>query len=246
VSRRIRYDRPELRDRLAAAYALGTLQGPARRRMERLMRKDEALAAAVEAWQLRLNPLVEAMPPVEPPARLWAAIEREIASSAQLDPSIVAFPTPGARNPNRVAVAWRAFGLTAVAIAASLAVYIAVREPAATTDTSSIAVLSDETGHAAFVVAASRDRKHLFLARVGGAHAPTGRTYQLWLLPHGVAPRSLGLVPDLHRAAFELAVEDARRLAAADGLAISLEPAGGSPTGLPTGPILFKGGVIAD
>jgi len=67
------YDRPELRDRLAAAYALGTLRGAARRRLERLMSSDATLAAAVEDWQRRLNPLVEALPPVDPPGPLARA-----------------------------------------------------------------------------------------------------------------------------------------------------------------------------
>jgi anti-sigma-K factor RskA len=67
----MRYADPDLRDRLAAEYALGTLRGPARRRFERLLSDDERLRDAAEDWELRLNLLGESAPAVEPPAHVW-------------------------------------------------------------------------------------------------------------------------------------------------------------------------------
>jgi anti-sigma-K factor RskA len=92
---------------------------------------------------------------------------------------------------------------------------------------------------------AGRDARHLALAQVSGGPAAAGRVYQLWVLKGGAKPRPIGLLPNASRAALDITEDDARALAAADGVAISLEPAGGSPTGLPTGPILFKGSLLA-
>jgi len=242
------YDRPELRDRLAAAYALGTLRGAARRRLERLMSSDATLAAAVEDWQRRLNPLVEALPPVDPPARVWAAIEREIAATTLTEQTVTRLPAGDASIALRTIALWRNFAIAATAIAAALAIYIAVERPEPGDAIAPIAVLNDDAGHAAFVASTARLSTRLVIARVGaGTGAGPQRSYQLWLLPHGGArPRSLGVIPDLRQTVFELSVENAKGLVDADGIAISLEPAGGSTTGLPTGPILFKGPVTSD
>jgi anti-sigma-K factor RskA len=88
----VRYDQPELRDRLASEYALGTLRGRARDRFERLLRDDRALRDVVSEWQERLTPLAHGLDPVEPPPALLARIEKSIglapaAASARAEPA---------------------------------------------------------------------------------------------------------------------------------------------------------------
>ena len=73
------YADPELRDRLAAEYALGSLSGLERRRFERLLSGDRALRELVEEWDLRLNLLGESAPAVQPRAQVWSEIARRIA-----------------------------------------------------------------------------------------------------------------------------------------------------------------------
>src|SRR5262245_29410391 len=73
------YSDPELRDRLAAEYALGALSGLGRRRFERLLSSDRDLRNLVAAWELRLNLLAESVPAVEPPKHVWDEIARRIA-----------------------------------------------------------------------------------------------------------------------------------------------------------------------
>lgn len=72
------YSDPEMRDRLAAEYALGTLSGLTRRRFERLLSGDRSLRGLVEDWEQRLGPLVELVPDVEPPAHVWDEIASQI------------------------------------------------------------------------------------------------------------------------------------------------------------------------
>ncbi len=250
----MRYDRPQLRDSLAAQYALGSLRGLARRRFERLMQSDAGLEAAAAYWQSRLNGLVEALPPVEPPPHVWDAIERAIdppiapmiaATPAFADRTVVPLRGRMMTRPSRGIAFWRGAALAATAAAAMLAIYIGVRQPAATV-AEPIAVLNDESGQAAFVVESGRDTRLLAVTQIAGAAAAPGKSYQLWLLPRGGAkPRPLGLMPQEGRVVLTLTSDDAGALPAAVGVAISLEPEGGSPTGLPTGPVLFKGPVVA-
>src|SRR5687767_11202980 len=68
---------------------------------------------------------------------------------------------------------------------------------------------------------------------------PAANSYELWMLPEGRAPVSLGLLPGTGNAALPLDAEALAVLAQTMTLAVSLEPAGGSPTGAPTGPVLF-------
>ena len=72
------YDRPELLDRLAAEYVLGTMSARVRRRFQAIVRAVPRAADAVAAWERRLSPLAQSVPPVEPAAATWAQIERRI------------------------------------------------------------------------------------------------------------------------------------------------------------------------
>ena len=76
------YERPELLDRLASEYALGTLRGRALRRFERLLRDSGPARAAVEEWNVRLGKLASVVPAVSPPERVWSAIERATGTAA--------------------------------------------------------------------------------------------------------------------------------------------------------------------
>ncbi len=62
------YARPELRDRLAAEYVLGTLHGGARRRFQRLLQQQPELRDAVEFWQRELMPMAASA--IDPPSTM--------------------------------------------------------------------------------------------------------------------------------------------------------------------------------
>ena len=76
------YSRPELADRLAAEYVLGTLRGAARSRFETLLPAHPALRAAVTQWQLRLHPLAASVAEVQPPSHVWPRIEARLFGGA--------------------------------------------------------------------------------------------------------------------------------------------------------------------
>jgi len=238
---------PKLQERLAAEYALGTLRGRARRRLERWMREDAALARAVAEWETLLAPLSGAIRPVTPPARLWRAI---------LD-RLPAVPRAGLWD--NLAF-WRGMGLAASGAAAVLVAAVALVSPqppvpapapvvlkVPSTDMAEVylAVLSDpKTNKPLLLVTAGRRADQMQVRTLDPSIRVSGKDLELWALPAGGVPTSLGLVGDAERSLVKLASAADQSLANVPTLAISLEPKGGSPTGRATGPVLAVGPCI--
>ena len=206
------------RDALAAEYALGCLEGADLRDAQRRMAEDQAFARSVAAWQNRLTPMAALVPSAAPPAALW---HRIAASTAQPDNVV----------PLRRMRWWQAGTAGALAIAASLAAFI-VLQPA---PPSQVAVLAQMAGGTPVLLATAEPNGRLTIRPNGAIGVPSDRDLELWALAKGdTRPRSLGVLP-----------ADGRRLVARlapdTQLLVSLEPRGGSPTGQPTGPVLFGG-----
>ena len=227
-------NKPELRERLAAEYALGTLRGRARDRLRRWMRDDAALARAVGEWEARLSPLAQAVEPVRAPARIWRGIESRLGGEARHTGwwGRVAF--------------WRPLGILAsgamAALLAVVALLPAVKPPPAQgVPAAYIAVLSDPRTQRAVVVAtATRHDTRLAVRALDPAILVSGKSLELWAVPRQGGPKSLGLL-DAEQATLTLAGSADRTLGDVPLLAVSLEPRGGSRTGAPTGPVLYSG-----
>ena len=222
---------PAERDILAGEYVLGTLDARAAAEVVAALPADAALRAAVEGWEARLAPLQAAIPPEAPPPGLWDRIE------AALPGAPARTPAP-ARRP--WLDLWRGWAIGASAVAAGLALVVVLRPAPAPPGL--MTVLLTQRDQPAWVVEADRSGA-LRLASLNPRPIEEGRVMQLWALPQGAtAPTSLGLIPSEGR----LTVTPAT-LRPAPGMLIeiSLEPPGGSPTGRPTGPILFIGRLTA-
>ncbi|MCP3054001.1 anti-sigma factor [Aurantimonas marianensis] len=223
---------------VAAEYVLGVLDGATRRSLERRAAKDPAFGAEIDAWAERLGPLAAAVPPAEPPAGLWPRI------AADLD-RVTRRPA-GRSEPRgrRVSALWQWLGIGAMGLAAaSLAALILVagqdlRAPVAA-DGTLTATLASDTGTPLVTVVIDMNTATATLIPVAGAAEP-GRVPELWLLPAGGgAPRSLGLIT-MERP-LRVVLKTGELDAPATALAVSMEPEGGSPTGLPTGPVVASG-----
>jgi len=216
-------DKPALRERLAAEYALGTLRGRARERLRRWLRDDPELARGVAAWEARLAPMARAIEPVAPPARVWPKIEQQL-------------------NFKKPSSFWKTLGLIASGAAAALIAVAVLLPPQRAGGTASyIAILTDpKTSHPVLVATAERGETVLRVNTLDPAIHVAGRSLELWALPRGGAPRSLGLVSH-ERGLLKLLAPADQSLGDVPALAVSLEPQGGSPTGQPTGPVLYTG-----
>ncbi len=223
---------PSDRSQLAGEYVLGTLRGPARVRFERLVEDDPHLWQEVAFWERRLGTLGEALPDRVPPQRVWDAIDAELGAERA--------PAPPRPNLWQSLPFWRGFGLLAAGAAAALLVVALL--PPATPDFRpvQVATLQNEADGSAWIVRVAADG----VAEIAAVNAPAaapGRNYELWLLRGAdQAPVSLGLASTAKTQRIALPAT----FADGTGFAISVEPAGGSPTGAPTGPVLFVGGLV--
>jgi len=231
-----RPDRADRLDRLAAEYALGTMPSRARARMARATRSDARVAGAVREWEERLASLAAALPGVAPPPRVWTRLATRLGLDGTGAGAIAAAPSAGWWN--RLAF-WRT--LTATAFAAVLALGIALYAMRPVAEPTLVAVLAGADGKPALIASAKRDERFLLVKAVGAAPVDSGKALELWMLPQGQPPRSLGVLPAGALVRVPLAAPSGTALADIPALAVSLEPAGGSPTGQPTGPVLYSG-----
>lgn len=241
---------PRLLELLSASYALGTLKGGARRRFESIAREQAPVRATALVWQGRLAGMAELQPPVVPDAAVWTRI-RNLIDAEQYQhaiarqrtaPAAAAAPAKGGWL--RSLALWRgAAAAGALATLAAVIVGVDLGDQLKNAPTVQyVAVLSDDNSSASMLVTFDPKHQQLVLQRVGDYKEGADKSLQLWALPPGGAPRSLGVLSDapaLKLAASESAVR------AVPALAISLEPRGGVPSERgPTGPVLFKGPLI--
>lgn len=215
---------------LAGEYVLGVLSGEERARLERAARNDPELARAIHAWEERLTPLTRLIPPTPPPAAVWQRIEAQLPAPA---PAVV---LPWRRRLRR----WQMAAGAGFAIAAALLVWTVLsplEHRAPPSQPLALGTLTPSQGQGPTLTAVLEPNGTLMVASPTPMPPPAGHSYELWILPAGAEkPRSLGLMPESGRRLAKIGTP----LREAEVM-ISLEPAGGSPTGLPTGPVIYQG-----
>ena len=247
------YRNPILRDRLASEYVLGTLAGLARKRFERLMRDDTELALAVEAWQARLQPLSETVPPMAPSAHLLQNIERQLgfdqAASVTKAPAV-----ERKRNAPRASVPgfWqRLFApIPMGALAMGLAVGIIVPKlllqlPGTASDVallpaSYVGVLADVHGRHGIAISSLRHGKTVDVKQLQPVQLAPDQTLFLWAIDRTGAIRPVGPLPNQKFGTAALPDTSERLFNDVLELAVSVERTGQTP-GQPNVPFLFRG-----
>lgn len=219
---------PNERDALAGEYVLGTLDARDAARVTAALANDTALRQAVAAWERRLAPLSALAVPQAPPEGLWQRIEAALA------------PVAARPAPRRLGI-WQFWAIGATLAAAAFAgVAYVPRAPAPRM----MAVLVTGQSQPAFAaeVMPSGGLHLAAMTSMAGTRpqAPAGRQWELWgQAPGATAPTSLGMIP-MHGSTVNIAtpaVQPQKNML----IMISVEPPGGSPTGQPSGPVVFFG-----
>jgi len=220
----MRYETQELLDRLAAEHVLGTLRGPARRRFERLCAESAAARRALHRWEDDWSVLSRSLRPIQPSERVWTNVSRRLF---------------GARSAAPRVSRWRTWQLAAAASLIAVALIVALIVHQQQPPLQTLAVLGTDSAHPLWRIERRTQLAALTIRVVGPVQRLPGKAYELWALPRGGAPVSLGLLPA--GGTYERTLNSAQRAAllAADKVAVSVEPAGGSPTGGPTGPVVI-------
>lgn len=238
------YQNPRLKQMLAAEYVLGTLSGLPRQRFFRLLKTRADLRAEVRFWEARLAPLLGQLPPKAPRELVWAAIDRQInatppAAQAQLK-----------RGANAFLQVWTVAASLAV-VALSLQLYRLGQQPPPAPQIVRVeqkppfvAMLQDPKSETAWLVSLHPQDGRIHVVTHGQYALDQQHSLELWMLGEaGQPPKPLGLLPAAGEGTMPM--PSGIQMPAKAMLAVSLEPAGGSPTGLPTGPVLLSGPVVA-
>jgi len=232
-------DRDDDRDALAAEYVLGLLSGADAVEAESRIASDAAFSEAVTAWRIRLADLDLTASPQPAGEALWT----RIASGLAL-PAIAGAPARAGRaTPGFLSQVWDSLtfwrGLSAVAIAAAAAFVVLVGlRPVPPDQPAFVAVLTTDAGRPGAVMHAYADGRVTLIPLEMAV--PQGRSLQLWSISTTTpAPVAVGLMDQVRTIRLDL-----RRLTPdqlRQRFAVSVEPPGGSPTGLPTGPVVMQG-----
>lgn len=252
---------PPSADLLAGEYVLGVLDAEQRRAAQVRIASDSGFARLVADWEQRLAPLLAEFGDAEVPPHLWPRIRSQLGW-----PAVASADASAAKAGLwQSAGFWRAAtGLAAAAALAAVAVGplglfreepdtgpgpVAVTPPPKppVEDPSApkpVTTLARDDGSPGWLASVDRKDGTVLMVPVPAAADAAGRVPELWLIPPGESPKSLGVV-SIDRS-HTVKVPDALRDALAKGalLAITLEPSGGAPQGVPTGPIVAKGDIV--
>ena len=256
---------PPSADLFAGEYVLGVLDADQRREAQSRTERDPGFARLVADWEYRLVPLLDTRDTTEVPSHLWPRIRARLGWSA-----IETQRSEATRHSAwQSAGFWRAAaGLaTAAAIAAvvigPLGLFqgdqpvgpgpVAVQPTPPTPSTppvedpsapKPVSTLVRDDGSTGWLASVDRADGTVLMVPVPLAADAGGRVPELWLIPPGESPKSLGVVSNDR--SHTVKVPDTLRDALAKGalLAVTLEPGGGAPQGIPTGPIIAKGDIV--
>ena len=237
------YLRPEILDPLTERFVVGDMPWRARRRFDRLIDEHRRVRDKVYQLENTLSPALWALRPVAPSQLVWQRIRRAMRYGGE--------PLSGDRR-----LAWPGIAamLAVAVVATSIGWWQAERKPPETivetvTETiavePAVAVINNADGETLWIALVYED---LARAQVDVGVQPESqpdKDYELWILDGNGVPASLGLLPQSGEVTLELQDTAIAALATGSTLAVSLEPKGGSPQPVPTGPVLYTAALLA-
>ncbi len=235
---------PNGKDLRAGEYVLGTLEQNERRAVEADLSRDAELSRYVDEWSQRLAPMIDLIKPVSPSPAVWRRIETALGPA----PRTVEQGSQAIQRLWERLSFWKltTAGAGFAAAAAMVLLIVTIAVPPQVVDAPRVAALSATGSGPDWLVTVDAEAGRIDARPAGEIGLEPGRAFELWLLPaSGDAPLSLGLLDVAGATELRLEGTALASLGGTPGLAISLEPAGGSPTGAPTGPVVYQGALLA-
>lgn len=213
-------------DTLAAEFALGLLDASEMDVVAARVAGDAIFGARVDWWREQLCPLVTEVETL-PSSDVWRRIDRAL---------------PQNDNIRRSMQRWRAAAISAMAVAASLIAVVMLKPlPVAQQPQQSHLMLAALQGSSGANATLAYEVTSGQLTILPGTVETRGHDAELWIIPSDGTPRSLGVIDVNHPTHPVVPLNRRGFIQAGSSFAISLEPQGGSPTGLPTGPVVSAG-----
>ncbi|HVC37237.1 MAG TPA: anti-sigma factor [Gammaproteobacteria bacterium] len=232
------YGNQNLRELLAGEYVLGLLHGAARLRFERLLIEDARLRGEVVSWERKFSAWNRVLKPLIPPNSVWRKLELRLKAETRASRKLAG--SPGVKG------FWSGAAVIAAAIVLVVGIFIG-RNLVTTPITAPgyLAVMSNPKGQPLWLISVHPQSRRVDMKALSDNTPPPGKSYELWMLPGNGKPVSLGLMNSTGIASETLSPQLMAALVSAKGLAISVEPHGGSPTGQPTGPVVYVAPIIS-
>ena len=247
-----------------AEYVLGVLDAAGRAQVQQEIARDAQAAATVAQWERHLLPLAEDLPPVTPGDYVWVRIRDALGLTAARP--VAANRSPAAATAeggwwNSLAL-WRWLGMGATAAAAvCLVLLLQTQQPVGTSEQTTasapaqapapapapapasymVATIQQDNGITGWTATMDLQNHRMIVVPASPAAVPHGHSPELWLIPPGGKPMAVGVIASDKPTSVALSPDLFAKLSAQSLLAVSVEPAGGSPTGQPTGPVVAKG-----
>ncbi len=231
---------PPSDDVLAGEFVLGVLNASQRRQLQVRLETDRAFAERVAVWERRFAPLLADIEPIAAPVQAWSGI---CARLGWREPSPEGFwQSLGF---------WRAATVLSTAVAIIAVAFTVERsvtplsqpvgqhqvEPGA----KPVTPLTHDNGTPGWLASVDATRGTVLMVPVPSMPDAQGRVPELWLIPAGKAPVSLGAVSITKSHTVTVPQVARAALVAGSILAITLEPAAGIPHAAPTGAVIAKG-----
>jgi anti-sigma-K factor RskA len=235
------YDRPELLDRLAAAYVFGTMSARARRRFQSIQLALPTAQQAVQIWEQRLMPLAQSVPPEPPSAAVWTAIERRT----------------GGRKSQTVASTWAAWLKPVLGVAFGMVATLGVVRlfPMAVVPVdeivqergilpaSYVGLLTDAANNPVVLASSTRHGRIMSIKMLRKVEVPAGKVLQLWALPKEGTAFPLGVVPSEGKGSFTMTDTSEKLLSSVPRVAVSIED-GPARAGATPAPYVLTGNCV--
>ena len=244
---------------LAGEYVLGVLDAAQRSDVQSRLQTDTALAGDVQAWETRLMPLLEEVAMADVPGYVWG----RICDALGMQPVRPVTPARGVSGSEAKTSFWESLGFwrgvsgLAMASVGVLAIALMSQKPTiievpvevpapvvtpAPAQPGLVSTLAEDNGNAGFVAAVDRDTGILTVTPLMAAPVDD-RVQELWVIPNGQKPISLGLLDASKPQARKLPANLLASVSTEAIFAVTLEPPGGAPGGNPSGPIIAKGAI---
>jgi anti-sigma-K factor RskA len=226
-----------------AEYALGVLDADERAAVTQEVERSGEAAAAVAQWQQNLIPLAEEIIDAAPAPYVWARIR----GALQLNAPAQVPPRKGLWN-NLPLWHWIGIGASVVAVASLMIVLTPQRPlptPVAVSAGYMVSTIQQDNGVTGWTATMDLQNAKMVIVPAAPTAFAQGRAPELWLIPAGQKPISVGMILPDKPTTLALDPVLLAQLGPTAALAVSVEPVGGSPTGQPTGPVIAKGAISA-
>jgi anti-sigma-K factor RskA len=233
---------PPSDDVLAGEYVLGVLDAVERRQVQARLETDGEFARRVAQWEVRFAPLLADIEPVEVPATVWTAVCARLGWTERERPRSGFWQSLGFWRGATVVSTVIAIGALAYTVAhltnvPSPPVAQQPAQPAA----HPVTPLQHDDGTPGWLAAVDAAGGTVQIVPVPAAPDAQGRVPELWLIPAGKAPVSLGAVSTTQSHTVTVPQQARADLVAGSTLAITFESAAGIPHAAPSSAVIAKG-----